>query len=93
MSQHASLRSDKKGGHYRNVLKRWEKIKHLLKKEKWVKEEDSVFNLPKVKRIKLKIKKKRSAVDKDKENDQEETSSAAEKTAASKDAVKKPKAE
>lgn len=59
MSQHPSLRSDKTGGHYRNVLKRWEKIKHLLEEDKWNEEENSVFHLPKIKRIKIKFKKKK----------------------------------
>lgn len=63
MSQHPSLRSDRSGGHYRNVLKRWEKIRHLIEKDKWDAEEDSVFHLPKIKRIKLKIKKRKPAAE------------------------------
>lgn len=70
MSQHPSLRSDRSGGHYRNVLKRWEKIKHLLEEDKWNKEEDSVFHLPKIKRIKMKIKK-RKPVTEEKEGKEE----------------------
>ncbi len=67
MSQHSSLRSDKKGGHYRNVLKRWEKLRHLLEKDKWNPDEGSVFSLPKIKRIKIKIKKKKSEETKEEE--------------------------
>ena len=57
MTQHPSLKSGQKGGTFRSVLKRFEKIKELSEKEKWDEEKDSIFKLPKVKRIKLKVKK------------------------------------
>jgi len=66
MSQHPSLRSDRVGGHYRNVLKRWEKIRHLLEKDKWTEEKDSVFHLQKIKRIKMKIKKRKPTKEEEK---------------------------
>lgn len=40
----------------RTVLKRYEKVKVLHEKERW-KEDTSIFHLPKVKTVRLKIKK------------------------------------
>lgn len=57
MSQHRSLKSASRDKGIRSVLKRFEKIKTLLEKGKW-KEGDSVFGLPKVKVMRLKLKKK-----------------------------------
>ena len=45
MSQHASLKAGSKGGEFRSVLKRFEKIKELAEKDKWTEEKDSVFKL------------------------------------------------
>ncbi len=58
MSIHPSLRPSKGKGH-RSVFKRFERIKMLADKDKW-KDEDSVFGLPKVKSIKIKVKKEKS---------------------------------
>ena|SRR3989344_4873286 len=58
MSIHPSLRPSKGKGH-RSVFKRFERIKMLAEKDKW-KEEESVFGLPKVKSIKIKVKKEKS---------------------------------
>lgn len=58
MSIHPSLRPSKGKGH-RSVFKRFERIKMLSEKDKW-KEEESVFGLPKVKSIKIKVKKEKS---------------------------------
>lgn len=58
MSIHPSLRPSKGRGH-RSVFKRFERIKILAEKDKW-KEEGSVFGLPKVKSIKIKVKKEKS---------------------------------
>lgn len=58
MSIHPSLRPSKGRGH-RSVFKRFERIKMLADKDKW-KEEDSVFGLPKVKSLKIKVKKEKS---------------------------------
>ncbi len=57
MTQHPSLKSGAKGAKFRSVLKRYEKIKELAEKDKWAEEKDSVYKLPKVKRIKFKVKK------------------------------------
>ena len=61
MSQHPSLKSDQTGGAFRSVLKRYERIKDMAEKEKWDEEKDSIFGLPKLKRIKFKVKKSKSA--------------------------------
>ena len=57
MTQHSSLKGSQHGGKFRSVLKRYEKIKELAGKEKWSEEKDSIYRLPKVKRIKFKVKK------------------------------------
>ncbi|HOX10214.1 MAG TPA: small basic protein [Candidatus Omnitrophota bacterium] len=58
MSIHPSLRPSKGRGH-RSVFKRFERIKMLSDKDKWG-EKDSVFGLPKVKSLKIKVKKEKS---------------------------------
>lgn len=58
MSIHPSLRPSKGKGH-RSVFKRFERIKILAEKDKW-KENESVFGLPKVKSVKIKVKKEKS---------------------------------
>lgn len=57
MSQHPSLKGSKESGKFRSVLKRFEKIKDLDEKDKWDEEKDSIYKLPKIKRIKFKVKK------------------------------------
>ena len=57
MTQHPSLKSGAKGAKFRSVLKRFEKIKELAEKDKWDEEKDSVYHLPKIKRILFKVKK------------------------------------
>ena len=61
MTQHPSLKAGQESSKFRSVLKRFEKIKELAGKEKWNEEKDSVYRLPKVKRIKFKIKKVKAA--------------------------------
>jgi small basic protein (TIGR04137 family) len=62
MSLHKSLViKGKAGSGHRNVLKRFERIAVLKNKEEW--DEQTVFNLPKLKSIKL--KKKKSVVKQD----------------------------
>lgn len=61
MTQHPSLKSGGKGAKFRSVLKRFEKIMELSEKDKWDEEKDSVYHLPKVKRIKFKAKKVKAA--------------------------------
>ncbi|MEA3489321.1 MAG: small basic protein [Candidatus Omnitrophota bacterium] len=63
MTQHPSLKGSAESGKFRSVLKRYEKIKELAEKDKWDEEKDSIYNLPKVKRIKFKIKKAKAAAE------------------------------
>ena len=56
MSIHPSLSSKDKGKRHRSVLKRFERLKEMLEKEKW-KEGNSVFGLPKLKSLRWKLKK------------------------------------
>ncbi|MGB2661456.1 MAG: small basic protein [Candidatus Omnitrophota bacterium] len=60
MTQHPSLKSGSEGK-FRSVLKRFERLKELIETEKWTEAKDSIFHLPKVKRIKFKIKKVKAA--------------------------------
>jgi small basic protein (TIGR04137 family) len=66
MTQHPSLKGGKTGVKFRSVLKRYEKIKELDDKEKWDDEKSSVYRLPKIKRLKFKVKKTKGP-DEDKE--------------------------
>ena len=59
MSQHPSLRSPDKDKAQRSVLKRYERIKLMKGKEEWT-EKDSVYNLPKIKIVKFKVKKEKA---------------------------------
>ena len=59
MSQHPSLKAGNKESKFRSVLKRFEKIKELAESEKWDEEKDSVYKLPKVRRIMFKVKKQK----------------------------------
>jgi len=61
MTMHSSLKTGgaKKG--HRSVLKRFERLTTLMEKDKWD-ESKSVFGLPKVKTLKMKIKKEKAAV-------------------------------
>ena len=57
MSIHSSLRSGKGGlASLRNVLKRYERIRHLMEREEWP-EGRSVFGLPKIKQARIKARK------------------------------------
>lgn len=60
MSQHPSLRISDKDRQRRSVLKRFERF-GILKSKGVLKEEDSVFGLPKVKIIRVKVKKEKPA--------------------------------
>jgi len=57
MSQHSSLKSGGGDSKHRSVLKRYEKLKHLVKKDEWNAEKDSVYKIKKVKQVKFKVKK------------------------------------
>lgn len=57
MSIHPSLRSDKHAaGSLRNVLKRHERVRHLMEQGTWA-DGRSVFGLPKIKQVKMKSRK------------------------------------
>ena len=58
MTQHSSLKSSLVGQKHRSVIKRYERLKHLKDKEEWT-EESSIYKLPKIKSIKVKIKKEK----------------------------------
>ena len=57
MTQHPSLKGGDVGSRFCSVLKRFEKIKELDEKDKWDEEKDSIYKLPKVRRIRFKVKK------------------------------------
>lgn len=57
MSIHSSLKSDKHAaGSLRNVLKRHERVRHLMDQGAWS-DGRSVFGLPKIKQVKMKTRK------------------------------------
>ena len=60
MSQHPSLRVDSVGTKHRNVLTRLERVKKLQEENKW-NDRPSVLGLPKVKSMKIKVKKVKEA--------------------------------
>ena len=60
MSQHASLRIDPTRTKHRNVLKRYERIRRLQEMQKW-NHRPSALGLPKVKSLKIKVKKIKEA--------------------------------
>jgi small basic protein (TIGR04137 family) len=59
MSVHPSLKASSESKQHKSVLKRLERLLHLIKKDDW-KEGNSVFGLPKVKILKFKIKKEKT---------------------------------
>jgi len=59
MSIHPSLNSSDKDKKPRSVLKRSERLRTMLEKNTW-KEGDAVFGLPKIKSIRIKIKKEKA---------------------------------
>lgn len=60
MTQHPSLKSNTKGKAHRSVWKRFERLKFLVEKDKWA-ATGSIFGLPKMKLLKVKIKKEKPA--------------------------------
>lgn len=58
MSIHPSLRLSEKDKKAKSVLKRTERLKAMQEKKQW-KEGDSVFGLPKLKTLRIKIKKEK----------------------------------
>lgn len=59
MSQHTSLKVASVGKKHRNVLKRYERIKRLQETEKWGSRK-SAYGLPKIKSMKIKVRKAKS---------------------------------
>jgi small basic protein (TIGR04137 family) len=59
MSIHPSLEISDKDKKQRSVLKRTERLKIMMEKGKW-KEGDPVFGLPKIKTVRIKIKKEKA---------------------------------
>ncbi|MFH1395124.1 MAG: small basic protein [Candidatus Omnitrophota bacterium] len=70
MTQHPSLKTSQVGAKFRSVLKRYERIKEMVEKEKWEEEKDSVYKLPKLKRIKFKVKKTKGPEEEGKEGEE-----------------------
>ena len=60
MSIHPSLSSPEKNRKQRSVLKRSERLKMMMAKGQW-KEGDKVYGLPKIKTLRIKIKKEKAA--------------------------------
>lgn len=60
MSIHPSLKLSEKNKKQRSVLKRTERLKILLEKNLW-KPQDEVCGLPKIKTLRIKIKKEKAA--------------------------------
>jgi small basic protein (TIGR04137 family) len=60
MSIHPSLSSSDKDKKQRSVLKRTERLRIMLEKGQW-REGDPVYGLPKIKTIRIKIKKEKAA--------------------------------
>lgn len=58
MAIHPSLNSPEKDRKPRSVLKRTERLKIMMGKKKW-KEGDDVYGLPKIKTVRIKIKKEK----------------------------------
>ena len=58
MSMHPSLKATEKGKKQKSVLKRIDRVKSMLDKEKW-KEGDDFYHLPKLKIVRIKIKKEK----------------------------------
>jgi len=58
MSIHPSLSSSDKDKKARSVLKRTERLRTMMEKGQW-KEGDDVYGLPKIKAIRIKIKKEK----------------------------------
>src|SRR3989338_5772349 len=61
MSQNSSLKISSRSKRHRSVFKRFERIRMLIKQGRWNEDADSAYGLPKVKSIKIKIKKEKAA--------------------------------
>ncbi|MEW6074675.1 MAG: small basic protein [Candidatus Omnitrophota bacterium] len=79
MSIHPSLSAADKSKKQRSVLKRIERLKMMSEKNEWS-EKDDVYGLPKIKTVRIKIKKEKA--------EKAETTAAAEGAATSTPAAK-----
>lgn len=61
MSIHPSLNSSEKDKKPRSVLKRIERLRMMIGKGQW-KEGDNVYGLPKIKTVRIKIKKEKAQI-------------------------------
>lgn len=59
MSIHSSFRSSAAGGQHRNVLSRLERLEKLEAAGAWKADEAGLFGLPKVRSIKIVMRKKK----------------------------------
>ncbi len=82
MSIHPSLSVSEKDKLSRSVLKRTERIRQMQEKNKW-KEGDPVYGLPKIKTLKIKIKKEKAVK-------ADDTAAGAAPAAGAKEAAKAP---
>lgn len=87
MSIHPSLKTSKAGKKHRTVLKRYERLT-ALKEKGILKEDDSVFGMPKLKIIRIKVKKEK-AEEKPKEGEELMAAPAAPEAAKKEAAPKK----
>lgn len=87
MSQHPSLKTSSSGKKHRTVLKRYERLA-ALKEKGILKDEDSVFGMPKLKIIRIKIKKEK-AEEKPKEGEAAATAGASAPETGKKEAAPK----
>lgn len=60
MAMHPSLKLSEKDKKSRSVLKRTERLRLMLEKNQW-KAGDDVYGLPKIKALRIKIKKEKAA--------------------------------
>lgn len=60
MSIHPSLNLSEKDKKARSVLKRTERLRIMMEKNQW-KEGDDVYGLPKIKTVRIKVKKEKAA--------------------------------
>lgn len=87
MSIHPSLRASDKTKKQRSVLKRTERLKTMLERGDW-KEGEDIFGLPKIKTLRIRIKKEKA----EKVETTAEGAAAVAPAAAGKEAVKAPAA-
>ena len=67
MSIHSSFRTGGSAAKHRNVLTRLERLEKLEAAERWNPKEDGLFGMPKVRSIKVAMKKKKKKKDEEDE--------------------------